>query len=141
MIQNLISKNTYISRTPKSVKGHDDRTTDYSKVLKAHLNVDADELAGPYQDQYGKVIPTVEMLPSSPAIFSLRVSDITGQYLKRKADPAWCITTKNLAKLQKQFDRFVEAISDIAWFCLIIAITRIYKAPNYYHESMQSIPR
>jgi aromatic ring-opening dioxygenase catalytic subunit (LigB family) len=48
--------------------------------LDAQLNVDADELAGEYQQDHGKYLPLVNMLPSCPAMITIRGVSITSNY-------------------------------------------------------------
>ncbi|KAI2498549.1 hypothetical protein MHU86_15945 [Fragilaria crotonensis] len=50
------------------VKGHQDKKKAYNRLtLRAQLNVDADDLAGRYQDQYGRAHPYALMTPNTGA--------------------------------------------------------------------------
>ena len=63
------------------VKGHQDLYTATSKLpLEAQLNIEADKLAGDFQQQYGKHISVVTLLLSSPALLSIQGISITSQY-------------------------------------------------------------
>jgi hypothetical protein len=66
------------------VKGHQDKNKTYEELpLEAQLNINADELAGEYQDEYGKFRPLVHLLPSCPAMLAIRGISITGNYRKQ----------------------------------------------------------
>jgi hypothetical protein len=66
------------------VKGHQDNNKTYEELpLEAQLNIDADELAGEFQEEYGKFRPLVHVLPSCPAMLAMRGISITSNYRKQ----------------------------------------------------------
>jgi hypothetical protein len=66
------------------VRGHQDRTTEYEDLLlQAQLNVNADWYAGKYQDESGKYSPRCNILPSCPAMLSIRDISMTSDYKKQ----------------------------------------------------------
>ena len=63
-----------INSTFHHVKNHQDKTTKFKKLpLFAQLNIEADALAGLYQKEQGRYLPSVVLLPSCPAVLNIRV--------------------------------------------------------------------
>jgi exonuclease III len=72
------------NRTFKWVKGHQDRERSYDQLsLDAQLNVDADRLAGDYQQRKGAPHPEVPRFPHNPAQLVLSGQTITAGYKGR----------------------------------------------------------
>ena len=66
------------------VKGHqDDNTSTEELPIVAQLNVEADRLAGEFQRDHGKFRPLVTLLPSCPAMLSIRGINIPSNYNKQ----------------------------------------------------------
>jgi hypothetical protein len=106
-------------------KGHQDSKTRYEDFpLEAHLNVDADKLAGEYQEEQGGFHPMINTLPSCPAMLSIGGISVTSNYRKQLirafVDPEY------IEYLQYKFGWSNETITGIAWKCLkLLAIQRI----------------
>jgi hypothetical protein len=63
------------------VKGHQDKHKEYSRLnLRAQLNVDADDLAGKYQQEYGKAHPFVLMTPRTGGFLIYPEGTTTSKY-------------------------------------------------------------
>ena len=94
------------------MKGHQDQFRNTSELsLEAKLNIKADKLAGDFQQQYGKHIPVVPLLPSSPALLTIRGISITSQY-RHQLHRAY-LEPRYISKLQEKFqleDSVVEEI-------------------------------
>jgi hypothetical protein len=68
----------------KWMKGHQDNKTRYKDLpLEAPLNVDADELAGEYQEEQGEFLPMMHTLPSCPAMLLIGGISVTSNYRKQ----------------------------------------------------------
>lgn len=73
-----------INATFRWVKGNQDNDTPYADLsLEAQLNIDADALAGEYQEVYGTYWPLVNILPSCPAMLTIRGISVTSNYRKQ----------------------------------------------------------
>ena len=81
----LLHTEHQLPSTFRHVKGHQDRTTEYSKLdLPAQLHCDADKLAGRYYYHPDAVFYNhVDLLPSCPAILTIKDIDVTSQYKKQ----------------------------------------------------------
>jgi hypothetical protein len=110
-------------------KGHQDDDKQYEELpLEAQLNIDADELAGIFQQRSGKSRPIVHILPSCPAMLLIRGISITSNYRKQliraSVEPAY------IQYLQYKFAWSDEAVTMIAWKSLLrinrdVVITKI----------------
>jgi hypothetical protein len=106
------------------VKGHQDNNKTYAELpLEAQLNIDADELAGEFQDEYGKFRPIVHLLPSCPAMLAIRGISITSNYRKQLIRAY--VEPQYIQYLQYKFQWSNETIEVIAWKSLALAIKRI----------------
>ena len=66
------------------VRGHQDRHKEYEKLdTYAKLNVQADRLAGDYQDRKGAFRPLAPVLPSCPAMIFIRGISVTSNIFKQ----------------------------------------------------------
>ena len=113
-----------IKSTFKWVKGHQDKKIKKEDLsLEAQLNIEADELAGSFQQTDGKFRPLVHLLPSCSAMLSIRGISITSNYKKQLirayVEPAY------IQYLQYRFEWPDSTIQIIAWKCLSLAIQRI----------------
>jgi hypothetical protein len=76
--------NNNINATFKWVKGHQDKKTKRADLyLEAQLNIEADALAGAFQESDGKFPPLVHMILSCPAMLAIRGISITSNYRKQ----------------------------------------------------------
>ena len=67
--QIYLTNQTYqISASFQHVYGHQDTRSRGKMSTEAKLNVEADRLAGLYQDELGNYSPITHMYPSSPAV-------------------------------------------------------------------------
>ena len=106
------------------VKGHQDKNNTYLELpLEAQLNVDADELAGEYQEEHGKFRPLVHVLPSCPAMLAIRGISITSNYRKQLIRAY--VEPQYIQHLQYKFQWSDSTTEVIAWKCLSLAIQRI----------------
>jgi hypothetical protein len=65
----------------KYVKGHQDKKTPYAQLpLLARLNVDADGLAGAFQDRHGQDRPLVLLSPRTHALLHLEEGTVTSSF-------------------------------------------------------------
>jgi hypothetical protein len=119
------------------VKGHQDSKKAYEDLpLKAQLNVDADELAGTYQETNRLFRPMAHKLPSCIAMLSIRGISVTSNY-KKQLTRAY-VEPEYIAYLQYEFEWSDKIIVLIAWKCLSLAIQ---KNPQGYtdHKNMQRL--
>jgi NAD-dependent dihydropyrimidine dehydrogenase PreA subunit len=106
------------------VKGHQDNNKTYEELpLEAQLNIDADQLAGEFQDEYGTFRPLVHVLPSCPAMLAIRGISITSNYRKQLIRAY--VEPQYIQHLQYKFQWSDETIETISWKCLALAIQRI----------------
>jgi hypothetical protein len=67
--------------TIQHIKGHQDRNTPYEYLpLPAQLNVDADKVAGAFQDAFGCARPHVPLFPHTGAQFNINQGTVTYNY-------------------------------------------------------------
>jgi len=110
--------------TYRWVKGHQDNDTAYMDLpLEAQLNVDADELAGEYQQDDGKYLPLVNMMPSCPAMLTIRGISITSNYRKQLIRAY--VEPEYMQYLQYRFEWSDSTITSIAWKSFQIAVQRM----------------
>ncbi|OEU21556.1 hypothetical protein FRACYDRAFT_235180 [Fragilariopsis cylindrus CCMP1102] len=106
------------------VKGHQDNNKDKEDLsLEAQLNIEADELAGEYQDEHGKYRPLVNMLPSCPAMLSIHGISVTSNYRKQliKAPSRIKWKRKLIGSMRKRLE-YLETESEIGeGMCTAIA--------------------
>ena len=74
---------------------HQDTRSREKKSTEAKLNVEADRLAGLYQDELGAYSPTTHMYPSSPAVLEIngmpKTSNIRHQLIKAYSKPKYLV--------------------------------------------------
>jgi hypothetical protein len=106
------------------VKGHQDDDSQYKDLsLEAQLNIDADELAGIFQQQSGKSRPIVHMLPNCPALLLIQGISITSNYRKQLIRAS--VEPTYIQHLQYKFGWSDEIVTSIAWKRSSLAIPRI----------------
>ena len=92
-------------------------------LIEAILNVEADRLAGKYQDKLGAYSPITHMYPSSPAVPEINEMTITSnvrhQLIKAYAEP------KYMRHLQQKHKWNNKTVHSIAWKCLNLGLKRI----------------
>jgi hypothetical protein len=126
-----VTEQIYISITKSKmkatyqwVKGHQDNDTEYMDLpLDAQLNVDADELAGEYQQEHGTYLPLVNMMPSCPAMLTIRGISITNNYRKQLIRAY--VEPEYMQYLQYRFEWSDSTITSIAWKSFQLAVQRI----------------
>ena len=96
------------------VKGHQDRDCAYEQIdLMGQLNVDADQVAGEFQDDHGADRPLVLMLPHTKAHLILSDGTITGNYDKYLQHKA---TAKPLLDYIRRKNSWSQSVMDsIHW--------------------------
>ena len=92
-------------------------------LIEALLNIEADRLAGDFQDQEGKNRPIVTMLPCCPAMLDIKGVSITSRIFYQLVREHTKATLLKQIQTKEKWDD-VTATS-IAWRSLSIAITRI----------------
>ena len=126
-----VSEQIYITQKDNSirahfrwVKGHQDNNTKYEDLpLEAQLNIDADELAGEYQEEQGQFHPMIHTLPSCPAMLSKGGISVTSNYRKQLIRAY--VEPKYMEYLQYKFGWSNDTITGIVWKCLKLATQRI----------------
>jgi hypothetical protein len=109
------------------VRGHQDRTTTYKDLsLEAQLYVDADWCAGKYQDESDKYLSRCNILPSCPAMLSIRDISVTSNY-KKQLIRAYT-EPRYIEYLPNRFGWSDTIIGTIAWKCLALAARRINRS-------------
>ena len=103
------------------VKVHQDDNTPTNELsIVAQLNVEADRLAGDLQRDHGKFRPLITLLPSCPAMLSIRGISITSNYnkhlIKAYVEPQY------IGYLQVKYNWSDSVIQIIAWKCLTLAM-------------------
>ena len=106
------------------VRGHQDRHKEYEKLdTYTKLNVQADHLAGDYQDRKGTFRPLAPVLPSCPAMISIRgisvTSNIFKQLVRAYTEPRY------MGYLQTKHNWTDSTVQSIVWKSLSLAIDRI----------------
>ena len=91
--------------------------------IEAKLNVEADRLAGTYQDEFGAYSPISHMYPSSPAVLEINgmiiTSNIRHHLIKAYAEP------KYMRYLQRKNKWNRKTVQSIAWKCLNLGLRRL----------------
>ena len=91
--------------------------------VEAILNVEADRLAGVYQDELRAYSPITHMYPSSPAVLEINriiiTSNVRHQFIKAYLEP------KYIRYLQQENKWNNKTVNDIAWKCLNLGLKRI----------------
>jgi hypothetical protein len=106
------------------VKRHQDDDTQYKDLsLEEQLNIDADELAGIFQQQSGKLRPIVHMLPSCLALLLIRGISITSNYCKQLIRAS--VEPTYIQHLQYKFGWSDKIVTSIVWKSLGLTIPRI----------------
>ena len=89
-----MNKTYKIKATFQHVYGHQDTRSRGKMSIEAKLNVEADRLAGEYQDKLGAYSPITHMYPSSPAVIEINgmtiTSNVRNQLIKAWAEPNIC---------------------------------------------------
>ena len=87
------------------------------------MNVEADRLAGLYQDELRAYSPITHMYPSSPAVLEINgmtiTSNVRHQLIKAYSEP------KYIRHLQQKYEWNNKTVKDIAWKCLNLGLQRI----------------
>ena len=108
------------------VKGHQDNNKNKEDLpLEAQLNIEADELAGEYQEEYGKYRPLVHMLPSCPATLSIQGISVTSNYRKQLIKAY--VEPQYIGYLIRRFEWNEEIVNIISWKSLSLAVQRIQR--------------
>ena len=105
------------------VYGHQDSKTNRDLTMEEKLNVEADKLAGLYQDDFGAYKPITHMYPSSPAILDINGTTITSN-IRNQLQRAYT-EPKYMGYLQAKYKWTDRAIGSIAWKCLNLGLKRI----------------
>ena len=108
------------------VKGHQDANCDYKDLsLASQLNVDADKLAGEAYSKSSLSTQQTLLLPSCPAILSIRNISITNDYntqlIRAFTEPEY------IGYLQERFHWSNHTTEIIAWKSLSCAIRRVHR--------------
>lgn len=111
------TNHTYqIKASFQHVYGHQDTTSKGKMSTETNLNVEADQLAGLYQDEFGAYSPITHMYPSSPEVLEINdmtiTSNIRHQFIKAYSEP------KYLQYLQDKYKWNNKTVHGIAWKCL-----------------------
>ena len=108
------------------MKGHQDNDAATTELpLLTQLNIEADRLEWQFQTDHGQYILKVALLPSSPALLSIRGLSITSQY---KHDLQRAYTEPEYAsKLQAKFGWSDPLVETITCKRLSIAIKQILR--------------
>ena len=86
------------------VYGHQGTKSRGELSMEAKLNVEADRLAGVYQDEFGAYSPITHMYPTSPAVLEINgmtiTSNIRHHLIKAYAEPKYMryLQRKNMCK-------------------------------------------
>lgn len=100
--------------TLKHVRGHQDRDTEYQHLsLMAQLNVDADHMAGEFQDFHGRAHPIVLLSPVTRVHLHLSDGTVTGNYKTVLEHEA---TAKPLLQYIQQKNKWAQSVMNyIHW--------------------------
>ena len=75
------------------VYGHQDTKSRGELSMEAKLNIEADRLAGEYQDEFGAYSPITHMYPTSPAVLEINgmtiTSNVRDHLIKAYAEPRY----------------------------------------------------
>ena len=119
----LMNKTYMINATFQHVYGHQDTRSRGKMSIEAILNVEADRLAGEYQDELGAYSPITLMYPSSPAVLEINGMTITSN-IRHQLIRAWA-EPKYMQSLQQKNKWNNKTIQSIAWKCLNLGLKRI----------------
>jgi hypothetical protein len=112
-----------IGGTFKWVKGHQDDDKNAELSIEALLNIEADALAGNYQDRNQQDRLSVTMLPSCPAMLDIHGVSITSKVFHNLVDAY--TRPLYLSCVQKKFEWDDNTVQMIAWDSLSLALNRI----------------
>ena len=120
----LTAREANINASYEWVKGHQDDNAPIDELpIEAQLNILADTLAGEYQHLHGSFRPLAHLLPSCPAMVSIRgisvTSNIFKQLVRAYTEPRY------IDYLQEKFNWSSSDVRNIAWKSLALAIERI----------------
>ena len=91
--------------------------------MEATLNIEADKLAGEYQDEFGAYSPITHMYPSSPAVLEIDgmtiTSNVRHHLIKAYAEPRY------MQYLQKQKKWNRKTVQEISWKCLNLGLRQL----------------
>ena len=107
----------------KWVKGHQDDDKTAVLSIEALLNIEADALAGSYQDRNKQDRLRVTMLPSCPAMLDIHGVSITSKVFHNLVDAY--TRPLYLSCVQKKFEWDDTTVKEIAWDSLSLALNRI----------------
>ena len=114
------NKTYKIDASFQHVYGHQDTKSRGEMSIEAKLNVEADRLAGQYQDDLGAYSPITHMYPSSPAVLKTNGMTITSKIrhhlIKAYAEP------KYMQYLQRENKWNRKTVQTIAWKCLNLGL-------------------
>ena len=119
----LTNQTYHIDASFQHVYGHQDTRSRGKMSTEAKLNVEADRLAGLYQDELGKYSPITHMYPSSPAVLEIDgmtiTSNIQHHLIKAYVEPRY------MQYLQKQNKWNRQTVQAISWKCLNLGLRRL----------------
>mmetsp|Transcript_18524 Transcript_18524/g.20378 ORF Transcript_18524/g.20378 Transcript_18524/m.20378 type:complete len:256 (+) Transcript_18524:246-1013(+) len=119
----LTNKTYKIEASFQHVYGHQDTKSRGEMSIEAVINVEADRLAGQYQDDLGVYSPITHMYPLSPAVFEINGTTITSNIrhhlIKAYAEP------KYMRYLQRKNEWNRKTVQSIAWKCLNLGLKRL----------------
>ena len=108
--QIYLTNQTYkIEALFQHVYGHQNTKSRGEMSTKAILNVEADRLAGKYQDKLGAYNPITHMYPSSPTVFEINgmtiTSNIQHQLIKAytELEYMWYLQQQKISGAPKQY--------------------------------------
>ena len=107
----------------KWVKGHQDDDKNVELSIEALLNIEADALAGSYQDRNKQDRLWVTMLPSCPAMLDIHGISITSKVFHNLVDAY--TRPLYMSCVQKKFEWDDTTVKAIAWDSLSLALNRI----------------
>ena len=105
------------------VKGHQDDNTTAELSIEALLNIEADRLAGDFQDQKGKNRPLVTMMPCCPAMIDIKGVSITSRIFHNLVTAHTRETLLKQIQAKEKWDD--DTAASIAWTSTSLAIKRI----------------
>ena len=106
------------------VRSHQDDNAPIEDLsIHARLNVHADHLAGDYQLRKGKFRPLVHIMPSCPAMVSIRNISVTSNIFKHLVKAY--VEPRYIGYLQDKYNWNNSVTSIISWKSLTLAIERI----------------
>ena len=87
------NKTYKIDATFHHVYGHQDTKSRGELSMEAKLNIEADRLAGEYQDEFGTYSPITHVYPTSPAVLEIDgmtiTSNVRHHLIKAYAEPRY----------------------------------------------------